>query len=107
MQIPPTSGVVVKIDKDRNIKKWFDVPVLEETGVARNMGIEFDDEWNVYLCDNQGWSGAPELQFKGRVLKLKVDDAGNILKTTVVAYGMEHPNGIGSATVICMLHRAI
>lgn len=89
-----TSGVVVKIDKDRNIKKWFDVPVLEETGVARNMGIEFDDEWNVYLCDNQGWSGAPELQFKGRVLKLKVDDAGNILKTTVVAYGMEHPNGI-------------
>lgn len=89
-----TSGVVVKIDKDRNIRKWFDVPVLEETGVARNMGIEFDDEWNVYLCDNQGWSGAPELQFKGRVLKLKVDDAGNILKTTVVAYGMEHPNGI-------------
>lgn len=89
-----TSGVVVKIDKDRKVTKWFDVPVLEETGVARNMGIEFDDEWNVYLCDNQGWSGAPELQFKGRVLKLKVDDAGNILKTTVVAYGMEHPNGI-------------
>lgn len=89
-----TSGVVVRIDKDRKVTKWFDVPVHEETGVARNMGIEFDSDWNVYLCDNQGWSGAPELQFKGRVLKLKVDDEGNILKTTVVAYNMEHPNGI-------------
>ena len=33
------SGCVVKIDKDGNVKKWFDVPVHPETGVARNMGI--------------------------------------------------------------------
>jgi len=88
------SGVVIRIDKDMNITKWFDVPVLPETGAARNMGIEFDDEWNVYLCDNQGWSGAEELQFKGRILKITVDEAGNIEKTTVVAHHMEHPNGI-------------
>ena len=88
------SGCVVKIDKDGNVKKWFDVPVHPETGVARNMGIAFDDEWNVYLCDNQGWSEREELLFKGRVLKVTVDDDGNILKSAVVAEHMEHPNGI-------------
>ena len=88
------SGCVVKIDKAGNVKKWFDVPVLEETGVARNMGIAFDSEYNVYLCDNQGWSERPELLYKGRVLRLKVDDEGNILDSRVVAWGMEHPNGI-------------
>ncbi len=88
------SGCMVKFDKDRKITKWFDVPVHPETGVARNMGIAYDRDYNLYLCDNQGWSGAPELMFKGRVLKVTADDAGNILKSTVVAYNMEHPNGI-------------
>ena len=88
------SGCVVKIDKEGKVTKWFDVPVHPETGAARNMGIAFDDEWNVYLCDNQGWSERPELLYKGRILKLTVDDEGNILKTVVVAKNMEHPNGI-------------
>lgn len=88
------SGIVVRLDKEGNVTKWFDVPVHPETGIARNMGIAFDDDWNVYLCDNQGWSEHPDLIFKGRVLKLKVTDDGEILETTVVAYGMEHPNGI-------------
>lgn len=88
------SGCVVKIDRDGDVQKWFDVPVLEETGVARNMGIAFDGDYNVYLCDNQGWSERPELLYKGRVLKIKADDEGNILDCKVVAYGMEHPNGI-------------
>ena len=88
------SGCVVKIDRQGKVTKWFDVPVHPQTGVARNMGIAFDGEWNLYLCDNQGWSEREDLLFKGRVLKVTADDAGNILKTTVVAHGMEHPNGI-------------
>lgn len=88
------SGCVVKIDKAGRVTKWFDVPVHPETGAARNMGIAFDDDWNVYLCDNQGWSEKPELLFKGRILKIAVDDRGIISKTTVVAENMEHPNGI-------------
>lgn len=88
------SGVVVRLDKEGNVTKWFDVPVHPETGVARNMGIAFDEEWNVYLCDNQGWSERPELLYKGRVLKVKVTDEGEILETVVVADEMEHPNGI-------------
>ncbi len=88
------SGCIVRIDREGNVKKWFDVPVHPETGVARNMGIAFDGEWNVYICDNQGWSEREDLLFKGRILKVTVDEEGNILKTTVVADHMEHPNGI-------------
>lgn len=88
------SGVVVRVDRQGNVTKWFDVPVHPETGVARNMGIAFDDAWNVYLCDNQGWSERPELIYKGRILKLTVTNEGEIQQTTIVAHGMEHPNGI-------------
>jgi sugar lactone lactonase YvrE len=84
---------VVKIDRHGNVTKWFDVPVHPATGVARNMGIAFDDDWNIYICDNQGWSEKPELVNKGRVLKITLD-AGVITQWTVVAKNMEHPNGI-------------
>ena len=87
------SGCVVKIDKDRRVTKWFDVPVHPETGVARNMGIALYED-RVYLCDNQGWSGSPELQNKGRMLCVTVDEAGHIKEWHNVAIGMEHPNGV-------------
>jgi hypothetical protein len=90
---PTQPGCLLKIDEDRNIKKWVDVPKLEETGLACPMGIAFGPDWDIYICDNQGWSGASELQFKGRILRLRIVD-DSIVKTTVVAEGMEHPNGI-------------
>lgn len=86
-------GCVLRIDKEKNITKWFDVPVHPETGIARNMGIAFDQDYNMYICDNQGWSGKPELAFQGRVLKVVLDQNG-IKSYHVVADGMEHPNGI-------------
>lgn len=88
------SGIICRVDRNGNCTKWFDVPVSPETGVARNMGIEFDKDGYLYICDNQGWSEKPELLYKGRILKVKVDDKGNIESCTVVADHMEHPNGI-------------
>lgn len=88
------SGCVIRIDRDKNIRKWFDVPVHPETGLARNMGIAFDDEWNMYICDNQGWSGKPEMEWKGRMLKIIFDENRNVKDWKTVAYGMEHPNGV-------------
>ncbi len=86
-------GFLLRIDKQRNIQKWVDVPVHPETGYARPMGIAFGPDWDIYICDNQGWSGKPEVFGKGRMLRLRIAD-GIVVKTTVVAYGMEHPNGI-------------
>ena len=91
---PDQSGVMVRITPDGTVERWFDLPVHPETGKARNMGIAFDDKGYLYVCDNQGWSEREDLLFKGRVLKIKADRAGNILSCVTVAYGMEHPNGI-------------
>lgn len=89
---PETSGCVVKISKDKKVTKWFDVPVHPKTGKARNMGIVFGPDGSLYLCDNQGWSGEEDLAFQGRVLRVKADENG-IIQWSVVAEGMEHPNG--------------
>ena len=88
------SGCVVRIDRDKNITKWFDVPVHPETGIARNMGIAFDSNFDLYICDNQGWSGKPEMMFKGRILKVEFDENRQVKAWHTVADGMEHPNGI-------------
>lgn len=90
---PSKPGCILKIDRKKTIRKWVDVPVSEETGHAFPMGIAFGPDGDLYICDNQGWSGAPELAFKGRVLRLRIRD-NRVVKTTVVASGMEHPNGM-------------
>ena len=38
---PSLPGCLLKIDQNRNIRKWVDVPVHEETGLASPMGIAF------------------------------------------------------------------
>lgn len=87
------SGCLIKINKKKDIMKWIDVPIHNETGCARPMGIAFGPDGDIYICDNQGWSGEPELMFKGRILRLRIKDNA-VVKTTVIAEGMEHPNGI-------------
>ena len=91
-------GCILKIDGKKNIRKWVDVPVSEETGHAFPMGIAFGPDGDLYICDNQGWSdpsvpGCPGFPFKGRILRLRIRD-NRVVKTTVVARGMEHPNGM-------------
>lgn len=86
-------SAVFRIDKDRNIKKWFDVPVNPETGEARSMGIEFGPDGDLYMVDNPGWTGREDLVFTGRILRLRLNEQG-VEKCTVVADHMEHPNGI-------------
>ena len=86
-------GCILKIDQNKNITKWFNVPVHEETGLASPMGIAFGPDGDLYICDNQGWPGRPELIRKGRILRLRIE-GDRVVKTTVVAKNMEHPNGI-------------
>jgi sugar lactone lactonase YvrE len=87
-------GCLVKFDRSTGkAGKWVDVPVNPETGHAFPMGIAFGPDGDLYVVDNQGWSGAPELVFKGRMLRLRIRDNA-VVKTTIIAHGMEHPNGV-------------
>lgn len=67
------------------------------SGIGRNWlgfsdGIAFKEEGDLFICDNQGWSGAEKAQNKGRVLRLKFEN-DQLKETITVASGMEHPNG--------------
>lgn len=84
---------IVKIDPEGNVRKWFDVPLHEKTKEARAMGLAFGPDWDLYIVDNQGWSGDERLVFQGRILRVRMK-GDEIEKVTVVAEGMEHPNGI-------------
>ena len=87
------AGCILKIRDETHIEKWFDVPVHEQTGVASPMGIAFGPDGDLYICDNQGWTGKPEHIRKGRILRVRIN-GNTVVKTTVVAKNMEHPNGI-------------
>lgn len=84
---------LIKISKDWSVKKWVDVPVLAKTGFSAPMGIAFDNKGNLIVCDNQGWGGEDNSQKEGRLLRLKFD-GDNFLGYDIIAYGMEHPNGV-------------
>jgi sugar lactone lactonase YvrE len=86
-------AVFMKIDTGRNISLYATCPVLDKTGRACPMGIDFGPDGGLYVCDNQGWPGTPEGRNEGRLLKLTIED-GNIVKTEIIAYGMSHPNGV-------------
>jgi sugar lactone lactonase YvrE len=86
-------GCLIKIDTDGNVEKWVDVPPLKKTGVSCPMGIQFGPDGDLYVCDNQGWTGKPEGKEQGRILRLRIK-GNDIEEMTVVVSGMEHPNGI-------------
>ena len=87
---------IIKIDVQGNVKKWFNVPTIPETGFASPMGIAFGPDGELFICDNQGWMGTPEGQFKGRLLGCRVEGMGDSAKVTtrVIADAIEHPNGV-------------
>ncbi len=81
------------IDKDRNIRKWFDVPKNPATGEARAMGIAFGPDGDLYIVDNPGWLGRADLIRTGRILRVRMD-GDKIVYCKTVAKNMEHPNGV-------------
>lgn len=87
-------AVLMRISPEGKISKWIDVPTLDATSLAAPMGIAFNDSGDLYVCDNQGWSGSEAGRNQGRVLRLVFNERGELADTVTVAYGMEHPNGV-------------
>ncbi len=93
---PRQPACLVRIDRQRRVTKWVDVPVLAETGRACPMGIAFGPDGDLYVCDNQNWAAGNGPQGEvnqGRLLRLRIRD-GRVERTTVVARSISHPNGV-------------
>ncbi len=84
---------ILKIDKKFSVSLFYEFPAYKPTGVVCPMGIDVAANGDIFICDNQGWTGTPDGQFKGRILKLTVAD-NKVVKVNEVATGMEHPNGV-------------
>lgn len=80
-------------DRDRRLVKQVPVPVLAATGVACPMGVAVGPDGDFYVCDNQAWKGTPQGQGQGRLLRLRIQ-GDRVASCTVVAQGLEHPNGV-------------
>ena len=90
---PSKKACILRIDSSFNVSLFYEFEPLEATGLACPMGIDVASNGDIYICDNQGWAGTDEGQFKGRLLKLRM--SGTRIDTVIeVATGMEHPNGV-------------
>jgi len=73
--------------------KWCDVPVNPATGRVNPMGICFGPAGELYVVDNQPWTGEALTKNRGRLLRLAFQD-DKLVSCDVIAEGLEHPNGV-------------
>lgn len=91
---PKVPGAIFRLDAPGQAPyKWCDVPVEPTTGRASPMGIAFGPEGELYVVDNQPWTGEALTKNKGRLLCLRFRD-DKLASCEVIAEGMEHPNGV-------------
>jgi len=79
-------GILMRIDKNGTVSTIGEVPVLEQTGRAKPMGIAYAPNGKLFVCDNQN-------KEQGRLLCLSIEN-NKIVDSETVAYGFKSINGI-------------
>lgn len=78
-------GVLLRISKNGKVTKLVKVPTLIGSNIAKPMGITYDNNGFLYVCDNQ--------TNKGRLLRMRIKK-NKLISTDVIAYGFNSINGI-------------
>ncbi|MDO5553438.1 MAG: phage head-tail adapter protein [Planctomycetia bacterium] len=87
---------ILRINKNGQVRKWFEVPVSEETGKAYPMGIDFAPDGALFICDNQNWptgNGEKGEVNQGRLIRVVLEGDKIVACDTIVS-GIPHPNGV-------------
>ena len=82
---------LMRIDANRNVHRYFELPAHPETGRVTPLGIVFCADGHLYVADAQQLGGNPN--HKGRILRV-VHDNGRPILTEVLVTGLVQPNGM-------------
>lgn len=82
---------LLKIDKDDNVTKYFELKAHPETGRVSPLGISFGPDGHLYIADSQCLGGNPN--HKSRILRV-VHQNGNPIREEIVVTGIVQSNGI-------------
>lgn len=79
------------LHKNGKLEKLLEYPLLEETGQAGAMGLDFGPDGNLYVCDNQYLYNKDH---KSRILKVEMKNGKPTGIVTPVVVGLKLPNAI-------------
>lgn len=82
---------LLKVDKDDNVTKYFELKAHPETGRVTPLGISFGPDGHLYIADSQCLGGNPN--HKSRVLRV-VHEGGKPVREEVLVTGIVQSNGL-------------
>jgi sugar lactone lactonase YvrE len=82
---------LLKINKDDQVEKYFELPAHPETGRVTPLGISFGPDGNLYVADSQCLGGNPN--HKSRLLRVVHKD-GKPVESEVLVTGITQANGL-------------
>jgi len=86
------AGTIMKMEKKSGKWSVFVAGLVHpDTGRGAPMGMEFDEDGNLYYCDNQYFN---DKNYKSRVMRVLIDKAGEPLKIEPVVENVKLANAL-------------